>query len=130
MAKSLTMSKSEQLFFPEKTGSGNSGKNPDAKFQTFEVWFEEMTTKYTLLCRIFKVSFSFSPILTFLSKLFLSLYGWFFWINQLICNSWVIWVHKIQWSQKKFFLFEGSIPSVHHGFDQKSYLTKSFLIPK
>ena len=91
------------LFFREKTGSGNSGKNPDTKFQTVEVRFGKITTKCTLSCRIFKVSFLFSLILTFLSKLFLSLYGWFFWINQLICNSWVIWVHKSKWSQK-FFL--------------------------
>ena len=47
------------FFSGEKTGSGNSGKNPNTKFQTFEVCFGNSTTKCTDLCKIFKVSFWF-----------------------------------------------------------------------
>ena len=99
-----------QKKFREKTGSGNSGKNPDTKFQTFEVCFGNLTTKCTHLCRIFKVSFLFSLILTFWQKLFQRLYAWFFSKNHLMWMSWVIWINKSEWSQKYFFSSKGLSP--------------------
>ena len=96
--------------FREKTGSGNSGKNPNTKFWTFEVCFGNLTTICTHLCRIFKVSFLFSLILTFWQKLFQRLYAWFFSKNHLRWMSWIIWINKSEWSQKYFFCLKGLSP--------------------